>query len=187
MKNLLFFLFIFSSCSSLDEKECKSQNWFKLGVSDAIDGVIKPKTADYRSECAEHGIQIKSLEYLKGFETGLKEYCTSNNGLRDGENGEDRHHLCEEVNPGYAHSYKSGRRKFEKIEMRKKLIEDNGGQECSSDSDCEKRGRCTIDKQCADSGDRCRTDSDCVVEVDCKSVSAWTDSMDNVSVNVCDN
>ena len=187
MKKLTYicFLVLICVCSSLSIEYCIQKNWYKLGISDAKDGVAKPKTSEYRSSCSEHGVQIKSMEYLKGFEKGLEEYCTYNNGLESGKNVEDAHSLCEEANPKYKQGYNKGFREFSVEELKKKLVDDNGGKECSFSSDCTMEGSCT-DNKCERSGEECSSDSDCEYENNCSSVSGWTRFNDNVSVNVCE-
>ena len=181
-------IFLLNGCSSLSKEDCSTKNWFNLGKSDAMSGEIEPKTADYRRDCSEHGLQIKSMDYLKGFEVGLKMFCTYHNGLSRGESGEDAHSLCEEENPEYKRGYLTGFREFKKeesiVELKKELIEDNGGKECNFSSDCMIGGSCSFGK-CERSGDDCSFDSDCEYEGECTSVSGWTDYNDNVSVNIC--
>ncbi|MFT6633549.1 MAG: hypothetical protein ACJAS4_003520 [Bacteriovoracaceae bacterium] len=190
MKLILIYIAIFiaNGCSTLSKNECENRNWFNLGKSDAMNGEVEPKTAEYRRDCSEYGLQIKSMDYLKGFENGLKKYCTYNNGLNRGEDGEESHALCEEESPKYKKGYLTGLREFKKkqsiVELKKILIEDNGGKECSFSSDCMKEGICSSGK-CERSGNECSSDSDCEYEGSCDSISAWTDYNDNVSVDVC--
>lgn len=190
MKLFLIYILIFllTGCSSLSKEDCSNKNWFNLGKSDAISGEVEPKIDDYRRDCSEYGLQIRSMDYLKGYEVGLKKYCTYHNGLSRGEDGEDSHSLCEEANPEYKKGYLTGLREFKKkesiVELQKKLIEDNGGKECNTSSDCMMDGNCLSGK-CEMSGNKCSFDSDCEYEGSCDSVSAWTDYNDNVSVDVC--
>ena len=190
MKLILIYISIFllNGCSSLSKEDCANHNWFNLGQLDAMSGEIEPKTAVYRQDCSKHGLQIKSMDYLKGFEKGLKKYCTYHNGFRRGEYGEESHSLCEESNPDYKKGYLSGFREFKRkdsiSELRKKLIEDSGGKECNFSSDCMMEGSCSAGK-CERSRNKCSFDSDCEYEGSCDSISAWTDYNDNVSVNVC--
>ncbi len=184
----LFVITLLIGCSSLSKEDCANQNWFKLGNSDAMSGETKPKAAEYRRDCSEHDIQIKSVEYLKGFENGLKKHCTYHNGLYRGESGDGPHSLCEEVNPEYKKGYLEGFRDFKRqesiIELREELIEDNGGKVCSTSSDCMYEGSCSFGK-CERSGNECSIDSDCEYEGSCDSVSASTDYMDTVSIDIC--
>jgi hypothetical protein len=112
MISILALVLLVSGCSSLSKEDCLDKNWFQLGQEDAMSGVSEPKTADYRRDCSQHGIQIKSMDYLKGFESGLKKFCTYSNGLYRGEAGEDNHSLCEEANPEYKRGYVVGFRKM---------------------------------------------------------------------------
>ncbi len=146
---------------------------------------MKPKTDEYRSECSEHGHKIESLKYLKGFEVGLKKYCTFGNGLLDGGNGEERHIICEETNDHYRTGYLSGHREFLKEKVKEDL-ESEYSKTCSFNSDCMKEGSC-VDNKCEKSGNKCTFDSDCSYEGECGSVSRTTDYGDYISINVCKN
>ena len=153
-----------------------------------MSGVTEPRTDDYRRDCSQHGLQIKSIDYLKGFESGLDKFCTYYNGLSRGEGGEDAHSLCEEENPKYKEGYLTGFREFKRkesiVQLKEELIEENGGKECSFDSECTMEGDCSLGK-CERSDKECTFDSDCEYEGSCDSVAEWTDFNDRVSVNVC--
>jgi hypothetical protein len=185
---IILCILLLNSCSTLSKEDCTNKNWFQLGVADAMDGEVEPKTTDYRRDCSEHGLQIKSMDYLKGFESGLTKFCTYHSGLRRGENGKNVHSLCEEVNPKYKAGYKVGFREFKRkesiINVKEELIEDNGGKECSFASECISSSIC-ISGRCEKSDKKCSYDSECDIEGRCDSVSQWTDYNDNVSVNVC--
>ena len=168
-------------------KECTNVNWFDLGKSDAMSGVLDPKTADYRRDCSQYGIQIKSIDYLKGFEVGLGKHCSYDNGFSRGQRGEEPHSLCEEVNPEFKDGYSVGLKlkKEESVaELKRELIEENGGRECLSSFECNMQGNCSSEK-CERTGKQCTFDSDCEFEGRCESVSSWTEFNDSVSVSVC--
>lgn len=184
----ILILILLNACSSLSKEDCTNKNWLNLGKEDALSGEVEPKTANYRKDCSKYGLQIKSMDYLKGFELGLKEYCTYYNGLYRGKEGSASHSLCEEVNPDYKKGYLIGLREFKRkesiVELKKKLIEENGGKECSFSSDCMTEGVCSFNK-CEKSQEECSFNSDCKYQGSCESSSAWTDFNDNVSVNTC--
>ncbi|MBC76102.1 MAG: hypothetical protein CME64_08805 [Halobacteriovoraceae bacterium] len=181
--NLLIILLL-NGCSSLSKEDCANQNWFELGRSDAMGGEANPKTSEYANDCSEYGMQIKGKDYIKGFQVGLKKYCTYENGQDLGEDGEAPHPRCEKLNPKFKKGYSVGLEKFKREQLRSELIEDNGGRECSFSSDCMYEGSCLSGK-CERSDSECSSDSDCEYEGGCDSVSAWTDFNDHVSVNVC--
>ena len=186
MNKLLFLLFILSGCSSISKEECASQNWFDLGKSDASSGIAIPKTNDYKNDCFEYGIEIKEKEYLRGFEAGVKSYCTFYNGLDRGESGGSVHSKCEELSSDFKLGYRQGLSKYQKEELKNQLISNHGGQECSSAYDCVKAGSC-INNKCLNTGSECSFDSECINHGSCTSVSGWTQMNDLVSVNICTN
>ena len=108
----IIFITIITSCANLNKKECVGQNWFLRGHKDALLGKIKPQTEKYRKSCSKYKIQIKSFEYIKGFEIGLKKYCTHRNALNRGLNGDERHLLCDETSENYKNTYDTGYKEY---------------------------------------------------------------------------
>ncbi len=177
-----------SSCSTLSKKECMSVDWFELGIKDANSGEKEPLTSEHEKSCSKHNLKIKVSQYLKGYKVGLKTYCTKETGRSRGESGDSKHIFCEELNPSFKTAYDKAFLEYSKEkaieELKKTLIEDNGGKECTFSSDCEVSNSCSFNR-CDKSGKECSDDSDCTYETDCSSVSDWTEYSDYVSVDVC--
>jgi hypothetical protein len=189
---VLSILFI-AGCASISEEECRKGNWEAFGYRDAMRGTYEPKTNDYRKDCSEYGVSVKGVEYMKGFESGLKDYCTFNRGLEMGVAGKNAHKYCEEVSPDFKKAYQKGyaeylinKKKIEAIKaLKEKLITDNGGRECNSDNDCNKDGECRFGLCANDQSKVCSFNHDCQLQITCASVTGYTQYSDNVFVRVC--
>lgn len=71
-------MFAASGCTSMSLSECQSANWERLGFESAMDGLpLQNATQKYGKSCTEkHGVQISLQEFSKGYDMGLKRYCT---------------------------------------------------------------------------------------------------------------
>ena len=81
-------------CASMSEGECKTADWYAVGYEDATRGVPESRLADYRKDCAEHGIQASFPEYQAGHKKGLTVFCTEQKGFQFGEGGLTYHNIC---------------------------------------------------------------------------------------------
>lgn len=190
MKNLMWLMIILliDGCSSLSKEECASANWQKLGQSDAERGFAEPKTEVYRKDCSEHGLKIKSDEYIKGYKKGLAKYCTHLNGLNRGKEGKKAHSYCEQINPDFKQGYEVGYKEFQREESKKSarqsLINMHGSRECTFDGDCPMEVNCSFGK-CDRTGAACSFSSECRYTGMCNNYSRMTEFGDLVQVGAC--
>lgn len=75
------------SCATLDENECRSVDWFQLGARDGADGSARSRVEEHRKACAEYGLPADDAAWFQGYEAGLQDYCTADNGYRVGRRG----------------------------------------------------------------------------------------------------
>lgn len=75
------------SCTTMNQSECSSSNWAELGVNDGERGLRSTHYSKYEKACAEYGIPVNSSAYIAGWETGIRRYCTGDNGFRVGNSG----------------------------------------------------------------------------------------------------
>lgn len=195
MTKILFFTtfaLIINGCSSFSKEECISKNWLEVGEYDAMSGVTRPKTEKYISQCSSHGVQIKSSDYIKAYERGLKEYCTADGGRHRGGKGMGTHPRCEEMSSDFKVAYYAALEKYEKekaraeekADLKSRLLFTHGSKECSADWDCERDGDC-VGGSCSMTRKSCSFDSDCKVRGRCTSVGEHTSYGDFVEANVC--
>lgn len=189
---ILFSLIFINSCTSLSKEECASQDWFKLGKKNALNGNHEPNVQKYEKNCAEFKITIESEKYIQGFDHGLSEYCSDEKAYELGENGSTKHGMCEEKNDKFGKYYRKGYKKYVLKKKKKEefdktkaeLLRQHGNKECHSDDSCSKQGKCHYNK-CVQSGKGCGFDSDCIREGICTEVSSFTEYNEFVQVNVC--
>jgi len=79
------------ACASLGKQDCLSGDWNLIGNTDGTKG----KLADERlrahtKACNKHGVQLDQSAYRVGHSTGLKNYCTTENGYSAGSDFVDR-------------------------------------------------------------------------------------------------
>lgn len=187
---LLCVLFI-TGCASLSEDECKKGDWEGLGFKDAMKGYTEGRTDSYQKACSEYGISVDQAKYDKGFQNGLKKFCTFNKGLELGLAGRENHLPCEKISSDFKVAYQKGyaefiitRKKKEAVEaLRKRLMA--GSQECNIDDDCSLKGSCDYGL-CSNNSKRvCSYDSDCSTPIKCVPKSGYTDFNDKVEVRIC--
>ncbi len=136
-----FLFFLFASCSSLSRKECKEANWFIKGLADAQNGIRKPKTKEYRDACYSQNVKIRSFDYLKGFEEGLKTYCSDENAKMLGSSGKEPHKACEEISTTFESTYKKALRDYLKRKAKNDLLK-RYGKKCITSIKCTDGKRC---------------------------------------------
>ncbi|MFT6070956.1 MAG: hypothetical protein ACJAT2_001807 [Bacteriovoracaceae bacterium] len=110
MKILLLLMMILSvSCATLSEDECKSSDWYSLGLTNGKEG--RNLLSAHTKACSEYSIQPDIVKYNNGLEQGLKSYCTEENGYREGVAGKSYQRVCPirlEVN--FLKKYKLGKK-----------------------------------------------------------------------------
>ena len=63
-----------SACASLSESECRSTNWFQLGMRDADVYGSRPMIDQYAHRCAAFGVTPDEAAYMAGWYDGDLEY-----------------------------------------------------------------------------------------------------------------
>jgi hypothetical protein len=87
-------LAMLSGCSTLNEKECRTANWYQIGIHDGQFGEKSDLLEKHRAACQKYAIQAQDSEYVAGREQGLKQYCDLNNAFRLGLNGSGYKGTC---------------------------------------------------------------------------------------------
>lgn len=85
---------LLNACASLSETECRSGDWYGVGLQDGQNGAPLSRLGDHREACAEFGINIDGDRYRTGRDQGLLNYCTPENGARVGRSGASYHNVC---------------------------------------------------------------------------------------------
>jgi hypothetical protein len=83
-----------SGCATLSENECRSADWYDIGVRDGANGRGEEHVAKHAEACAKLGISPDRERWLEGRDRGLERYCTVRNGYRIGEVGGTYNGVC---------------------------------------------------------------------------------------------
>jgi hypothetical protein len=92
--NGLLSLVLLSGCASLSKEECLRGEWSTVGYQDGAQGYPAKQFYEHVTACREYGVMPRQDVYLKGREQGLKQYCTSEIGLREGQAMRDYQLVC---------------------------------------------------------------------------------------------
>lgn len=87
-------LILLSGCSTLDEQECRTTDWYQLGIHDGQQGTPANLLDEHNDSCRRYGILPDRSQYLEGRNVGLLEYCQLGNAFRTGINGEEYKGAC---------------------------------------------------------------------------------------------
>lgn len=77
----------------LTAEQCLSIDWFQMGVNDGIQAQTHDLNRDMQ-DCAKYNITINTAAYQRGYQQGLKQFCTFQKGLQLGSQGAANPHLC---------------------------------------------------------------------------------------------
>lgn len=103
-------LALLAGCASLDRDECRSADWYAIGLEDGSRGRALERLGDHRRACAKHGIAPHTERYLEGRNDGLKSFCTYENGYARGRAGGANPNTCAPpAAAGFAAGYQRGR------------------------------------------------------------------------------
>jgi hypothetical protein len=81
----LLSLCLLSGCATLSKEECLRGEWSTVGYQDGAQGYPAKQFYEHVAACREHGVMPRQEVYLRGREQGLKQYCTVEIGLREGQ------------------------------------------------------------------------------------------------------
>lgn len=97
------------SCSTLSEDQCKGGDWGGIGYSDGRSGYASSRIEDHAKACAKYSISPDFRSYARGRESGLRLYCTPNNGFRVGREGNSYNNVCPpELEQAFLEGYSDG-------------------------------------------------------------------------------
>lgn len=86
--------FAASGCATLNESECRSVDWFQLGARDGGAGYSAGRLGEHRKACSEFGLATDDAAWRQGYDAGLLDYCTADNGYRVGRRGDHYAQVC---------------------------------------------------------------------------------------------
>lgn len=111
-----------SGCATMNKSECQVANWEIIGMEDGAAGKVNSNIGKHRQACAEHGIAPNLEQYQKGYQQGISQFCTYDNGFQQGSSGRRNNGVCtgnlkQAFSQGYNKGYRiySVRSKINKI------------------------------------------------------------------------
>ena len=106
---------LLGGCATMDQAECVSADWYALGLGDGQEGRKSSRHSEYAKECSEFGVSVDQDAYTDGWETGIRDYCTRDNGFGVGMSGKIYQHSCPTaLTDAFFSSYQTGRAVFMK-------------------------------------------------------------------------
>lgn len=96
---------------TISKKECLADDWQTTGYKDGKRGKSADVINSYAKTCAKHGVTPDALAYSAGFDVGIVEYCTPENGFSEGEDNDSYSGACPaELETAFLENYVSGLR-----------------------------------------------------------------------------
>lgn len=141
------------SCASMNAEKCQTTDWEAKGTSDA-NYYHSNHYATYAEQCAEFGVVPDKARYTAGFEKGLIELCTFQNGYIIGNEGKTLPRICpsnlqEKFVQGFIQgqaNYQNKQQQEKQNQLIEKAIDAASGKKpkdrCNSDYDCKDDGVC---------------------------------------------
>jgi hypothetical protein len=106
---LLLTVLASSGCTTLNENECRTDDWHRVGYKDGTRGYPGDRVEQHRKACAKYGISPDFIAYQNGHASGLSDYCRPENGFRVGVGGGDYHGVCPaDLEPKFVSAYDTG-------------------------------------------------------------------------------
>lgn len=84
---LLSVLIVLGGCASMSEDECRTADWHEQGLREALAGHPRTRLEEDRKACGKVGIAPDEQQYLAGYNLGIQQFCTPENGARWGRDG----------------------------------------------------------------------------------------------------
>ncbi len=98
-------------CESMSPSQCRTADWARQGYQDGLRGESQNRIADYAEDCGKAGVQANPFEYRRGWDSGIVQFCTPQNGWSQGLQGSSyKENACQGQagNPQYSYYFKIG-------------------------------------------------------------------------------
>jgi hypothetical protein len=107
-------LLTIAGCAGMSEQACLTSDWRTVGFEDGSVGRSEATIANYRKQCAEHGVSPDLDAYRAGHADGVAVYCKAGNGFEVGHSGAVYQGVCPaNLEPDFLAAYNSGRRLYD--------------------------------------------------------------------------
>ncbi|WP_192954754.1 DUF2799 domain-containing protein [Gallaecimonas mangrovi] len=124
MEAKTLFLFIaallLSGCA-LTKQDCAKLDWHQQGLEDGFKGMVA-RSGYWQSQCQVHGYPVNQSAYSKGWAEGNRQYCTPQQGYRNGTMGNAYQGVCpDKTQDSFLKSYNQGLKVFQRNQYRESL------------------------------------------------------------------
>lgn len=103
---------LLSACATLSESECRTGDWYNIGVRDGQNG-YESRAADHADACRKQKVKPDLTQYNRGRNEGLRSYCTAANGYQVGLRGTPAGNVCpSESQAAFQSAYQRGYQRF---------------------------------------------------------------------------
>ncbi|MEL6167378.1 MAG: DUF2799 domain-containing protein [Pseudomonadota bacterium] len=85
---------VLTGCATLNESECRTGDWYGIGLRDGAEGRLTSHLSNHAKACADYGIAPNASLWLAGREDGLVSYCTPGKAYREGRSGRAMRPVC---------------------------------------------------------------------------------------------
>jgi hypothetical protein len=97
-------------CATLSESQCIASDWETIGYNDGAQGKANSQLLKHQNACVKHGIVPDRDAYLVGWNDGVINYCTPENGYAQGRRGAANGNFCPDTLRGaFGDAYQQGR------------------------------------------------------------------------------
>ena len=69
-----------AGCAQMTEAQCRSANWYQVGLRDGDVYGLRPQIDQYAHQCRAFGIAAEEPTYMAGWVDGYREYLIRMNG-----------------------------------------------------------------------------------------------------------
>jgi len=105
----IFLALLLAGCATMDKSECRQADWQMIGLEDGAKGHPLNYVSNHRKACAEHGVKPNLDRYRDGHASGLRQFCTAQNGFKRGRTGHQFTDVCPaELRDGFLAGYQTG-------------------------------------------------------------------------------
>lgn len=103
-----------AGCASMSEEECRQANWYQQGMREALDGHSKNRLQEDREACAKVGVVPNVAQYMDGYDKGIRQFCTPENGARWGRAGKYYQNSCPaDLDAAFRDRYQAGKAAYD--------------------------------------------------------------------------
>jgi len=78
----------------MDKDECRTADWYGVGLEDGARGRAVERLGDHRRACAKHNVTPDTERYIAGRNEGLRSFCTYDRGYAEGRAGHSYNAGC---------------------------------------------------------------------------------------------